>query len=98
MTPNSLYSLYSLIEQGIRVKWLAATALVQLLQQAKQALDLMGLMSKLDKYQLLIIDDIGYVKKTDSETQVAFTSLCWCHVGAIHTIGLVRHSDQHTME
>ena len=61
-----------LIEQGVRVKWLQATALVQLLQQARQDLDLMGVMSKLDKYRVLIIDDIGYVKKTDSETQVLF--------------------------
>jgi len=61
-----------LIEQGVRVKWLQATALVQLLQQAKADLDLMGVMSKLDKYRVLIIDDIGYVKKTDSETQVLF--------------------------
>ncbi len=63
---------HHLIEQGIRAKWIAATALVQLLQQAKQELDLMGVMSKLDKYRVLIIDDIGYVKKTDSETQVLF--------------------------
>ncbi len=61
-----------LIEQGIRVKWLPATSLVQLLQQAKRDLDLMAMMSKLDKYRVLIIDDIGYVKKTDSETQVLF--------------------------
>jgi DNA replication protein DnaC len=61
-----------LIEQGIRVKWLAATSLLQILQQAKKELDLMGMMSKLDKYRVLIIDDIGYVKKTDSETQVLF--------------------------
>ncbi len=61
-----------LIEQGIRVKWLPATALVQLLQQAKKELDLMTLMTRLDKYRVLIIDDIGYVKKTDSETQVLF--------------------------
>ena len=61
-----------LIEQGIRVKWVQGTALVQLLQQAKQDLDLMGVMSRLDKYRVLIIDDIGYVKKTDSETQVLF--------------------------
>jgi len=61
-----------LIEQGVRVKWLQATALLQLLQQAKQDLDLMGVMSKLDKYRVLIIDDIGYVKKTDSETHVLF--------------------------
>ncbi len=63
---------FHLIEQGIRVKWLQATALVQHLQQAKQDLDLMGVMSKLDKYRVLIIDDIGYVKKTDSETHVLF--------------------------
>jgi len=61
-----------LIEQGVRVKWLPATALVQLLQQARQGLDLMGVMSKLDKYRVLIMDDIGYVKKNDSETQVLF--------------------------
>ncbi len=61
-----------LIEQGIRVKWLSATALVQLLQQAKKALDLMTVMSRLDKYRVLVIDDIGYVKKSDSETQVLF--------------------------
>lgn len=61
-----------LIEQGIRVKWIPATALVQLLQQAKKELDLMTVMTRLDKYRALIIDDIGYVKKTDSETQALF--------------------------
>lgn len=61
-----------LIEQGIRVKWFPATALVQLLQQAKKELDLMTAMTRLDKYRVLIIDDIGYVRKTDSETQVLF--------------------------
>ena len=61
-----------LIEQGIRVKWFPATSLVQCLQQAKRDLDLMTVMSRLDKYRVLIIDDIGYVKKTDSETQVLF--------------------------
>ena len=61
-----------LIEQGIRTKWMTATALVQLLQQAKKELELMTLMSRLDKYRVLIIDDMGYVKKTDSETQVLF--------------------------
>ncbi|SFM91871.1 IstB-like ATP binding protein, partial [Nitrosomonas nitrosa] len=61
-----------LIEQGIRVKWMPATALVKHLQQAKKDLDLMTAMTKLDKYRVLIIDDIGYVKKTDSETQALF--------------------------
>lgn len=61
-----------LIEQGIRVKWMPTTALVQHLQQAKKDLDLMSAMTRLDKYRVLIIDDIGYVKKTDSETQALF--------------------------
>lgn len=63
---------YQLIEQNIRVKWCSAVALVQSLQQAKRDLDLMTAMTRLDKYQVLIVDDIGYVKKTDAETQVLF--------------------------
>lgn len=54
---------YKLIEQGVRCKLFPAIALVQLLQQAKRDLDLMAAMTKLDKYQAIIIDDIGYVKK-----------------------------------
>ena len=62
----------ALIDQGVRVKSFQATALVQQLQQAKQALDLMGFMTKLNKYRVILIDDIGYVKKTEGETQVLF--------------------------
>lgn len=29
-------------------------------------------MTRLDKYRLVIIDDIGYVKKSDAEIQVLF--------------------------
>lgn len=63
---------HQLIERGVRVKWLSATALVQQLQAAKKNLDLMTYMTRMDKYRVLIIDDIGYVKKTDGETQVLF--------------------------
>jgi DNA replication protein DnaC len=63
---------HQLIEQAVRVKWFSAVALVQNLQQAKRDLDLMTAMTRLDKYQVLIVDDIGYVKKTDAETQVLF--------------------------
>lgn len=61
-----------LIEQGIRAKWMSATALVQHLQQARKDLDLMTAMTRFDKYRVMIIDDIGYVKKSDAETQVLF--------------------------
>jgi DNA replication protein DnaC len=35
-------------------------------------LQLPSILSKLDRYDLLIIDDIGYVKKTEAETSVLF--------------------------
>lgn len=63
---------YSLIEAGTRVKFYSASALVQQLQEAKQSLKLQDALNKLDKYQALIIDDIGYVKKTEQETSVLF--------------------------
>jgi DNA replication protein DnaC len=55
---------YQLIGQNVRVKCFSAVALVQSLQKAKRDLDLMFAMTRLDKYQVLIIDDIGYVKKS----------------------------------
>jgi UDP-N-acetyl-D-galactosamine dehydrogenase len=63
---------HQLIERGVRVKWFSAGDLVQQLQAAKKELDLMTYMTRLDKYPVLIIDDIGYVKKGDGETQVLF--------------------------
>ena len=63
---------YQLVDAGVRCKLFPAVALVQHLQQAKRDLDLMAAMTKLDKYRVIIIDDIGYVKKTDAETQVLF--------------------------
>ena len=59
-----------LIEQNVRVKWFSAVALVQCLQQAKRDLDLMTAMTRLDKYQVLIVDDIGYVKKTKVDPEI----------------------------
>ena len=63
---------YALIEQSISVKFSTGTALVQRLQKAREALGLEDALKKLDKYELLILDDIGYVKKSDSESQVLF--------------------------
>lgn len=61
-----------MIELGKRVKFLTTTALVQQLQLAKLQLELQALLSKLDRYDLLIIDDLGYVQKSDVETSVLF--------------------------
>jgi len=63
---------HGLIAQSKRVKFTNSTALVQQLQKAREALNLNETLKKLDKYELLILDDIGYVKKSDSESQVLF--------------------------
>lgn len=63
---------YSLLEKSVRVKFSTSTAIVQELQRAKETLGLNDALKKLDKYELLILDDIGYVKKNDSESQVLF--------------------------
>ena len=63
---------HALIEQGLRVRYYSASSLVQELQAAKQVLSLSDALTKLDKYRLLIIDDIGYVQRTEAETSVLF--------------------------
>lgn len=61
-----------LVEQGYRVKFVAALALVQQLQLAKQHFKLQDELIKLYKYSLLIVDDVGYVRKTEQESSVLF--------------------------
>jgi DNA replication protein DnaC len=48
------------------------TDLVQRLQVARRELGLEAAITKLDKYQLLILDDIAYVTKDQAETSVLF--------------------------
>lgn len=63
---------HRLIEQGIRCLSFQATALVQKLQQAKHEYRLPEVIAKLGRIPLLILDDIGYVKKDESESSVLF--------------------------
>jgi DNA replication protein DnaC len=63
---------YGLIEHGRRVYFAATTDLVQPLQIAKRELRLPDALGKLDKYGVLILDDIGYVKKSELESSVLF--------------------------
>jgi len=63
---------HALTEQGVRVRYFATTALVQHLQLARQQLRLEDALHKLDKFPVLILDDFGYVKKNEQETQVLF--------------------------
>ena len=63
---------HGLIEQGMRVRYFTTTTLVQQLQLAREQLRLEEALHKLDRYRALILDDFGYVKKTDQETHVLF--------------------------
>ena len=63
---------HGLIEQGVRVRYFTTTALVQQLQIAREQMRLEDALHKLDRYRALILDDFGYVKKTEQETHVLF--------------------------
>jgi len=63
---------HGLTERNVRVRYANTTALVQQLQLAREQLRLEAALHTLDKYPLLILDDFGYVKKSQQETQVLF--------------------------
>lgn len=63
---------HALVENGFRVLFTRTTDLVQRLQTARQDLALAAAIDKLDKYDLLILDDLSYVHKNQAETSVLF--------------------------
>lgn len=62
----------ALIENGWRVLFIRTTELVQKLQLARRDLQLEAAIAKLDKFDLLILDDLAYVSKDQAETSVLF--------------------------
>ena len=62
----------ALIENGRRVFFARTTDLVQRLQIARRELALESAIAKLDRYDLLILDDLAYVTKDQAETSVLF--------------------------
>lgn len=62
----------ALVENGWRVLFVRTTDLVQRLQVARRELTLESAITKLDRYDLLILDDITYVSKDQAETSVLF--------------------------
>jgi DNA replication protein DnaC len=63
---------FALVENGQRVLFTRTNELVQRLQLARRELALESALAKLDKYHLLILDDIAYVTKDQAETSVLF--------------------------
>ncbi|MFM8801830.1 MAG: IS21-like element helper ATPase IstB [Tagaea sp.] len=62
----------ALVEAGYRVLFTRTIDLVQKLQQARRDLVLESALDKLDKFDLLILDDLAYVTKDQAETNVLF--------------------------
>jgi DNA replication protein DnaC len=63
---------FALVENGWRVLFARTTDLVQRLQIARRDLALEAAIAKLDKYHLLILDDLAYLTKDQAETSVLF--------------------------
>ena len=62
----------ALVENGRRVLFQRTTDLVQRLQVARRELSLESAIARLDRYDLLVLDDLAYVTKDQAETSVLF--------------------------
>jgi DNA replication protein DnaC len=62
----------ALIENGWRVLFTRTTDLVQKFQVARRELNLEAAINRLDRFDLLILDDLAYVTKDQAETSVLF--------------------------
>lgn len=66
---------HELIKRGHAVLCVSAVMLVQRLLVAKRDLRLSQELKKLDKYEAVLIDDLGYVQQDREEMEVLFTLL-----------------------
>jgi DNA replication protein DnaC len=63
---------HALIDVGRRVLFTRCSDLVQRLQAARRDLRLPQELTKLDRFDLLILDDLSYVRRDQAETSVLF--------------------------
>jgi DNA replication protein DnaC len=63
---------HALIEAGRRVLFIRCSDLVQRLQAARRDLRLPQELARLDRFDLLILDDLSYVRRDQAETSVLF--------------------------
>lgn len=63
---------HAIIDAGRRVLFTRTTDIVQRLQTARRELALASALDKLDKYELIVLDDLSYVHKDQAETSVLF--------------------------
>ena len=63
---------HALIDAGRRVLFTRCSELVQRLQAARRDLRLAHELARLDRFDLLILDDLSYVRRDQAETSVLF--------------------------
>jgi len=66
---------HELVQRGYQVLFMPAFKLVQRLLAAKQSLDLEATLRRLDHFDAVILDDLGYVQQGRAEMEVLFTFL-----------------------
>lgn len=64
-----------ILRHGMNVLFVPTFKLVQELLAAKKALRLDAALKKLDRFETIILDDIGYIQQTREEMEVLFTFL-----------------------
>jgi DNA replication protein DnaC len=63
---------HAILDRGWRVAFTRTGDLVQRLQAARRDLRLPAELAKLDRFDLLILDDVSYVRRDQAETSVLF--------------------------
>jgi DNA replication protein DnaC len=66
---------HELVQRGYTVLFIPAFKLVQRLLVAKRELELEATLRRLDRYDAVILDDLGYVQQSREEMEVLFTFL-----------------------
>jgi DNA replication protein DnaC len=66
---------HALVDRGHSVFFTPAYSLVQELLAAKRALALPRALRKLDHFEVLLLDDLGYIQQSPEEAEVLFTLL-----------------------
>ena len=66
---------HELVQRGHRVVFVSAVVLVQRLLAARRDLRLEEALRKLDRFDVLILDDLGYIQQDRDEMEVLFTLL-----------------------
>jgi DNA replication protein DnaC len=63
---------HALLDRGYKVLFVRTSDLVQRLQAARRDLRLPGELAKLDRFDLIILDDLRYARRDQAETSVLF--------------------------